>query len=132
MAAKKKVGRPTKYSTRLAAKICQQLAEGKSLRTVCKSDKMPSASTVFLWLSIHSEFSEQYEKAKQESADALVEDMLDIADDPKLNPNDKRVRIDTRKWISSKLKPKKYGDRVTHVGDEDAPVYTQIQHVIKD
>lgn len=124
-AAKKttrKPGRPSKYSKQLAAKICAQLAMGKSLRTVCKADDMPHMATVFRWIADNDEFCDQYARAKEESADALVEEMLDIADDQNEHPQSRRVRIDTRKWISSKLKPKKYGDKLTHAGDEDNPI----------
>lgn len=128
----RKPGRPTKYTKALAAKICSQLADGKSLRKVCEPASMPSKSTVFLWLANHEVFSDQYARAKAESAEAHADDILDIADDPSLHPNDKRVRIDTRKWLASKLKPKRYGDRLIHQGDEDEPVFTKVQHVIKD
>jgi hypothetical protein len=33
-----------------------------------------------------------------------------------------RLRVDVRKWIASKLRPKKYGDRTTVEGDPDKPV----------
>jgi hypothetical protein len=96
----------------------------------------------------HEEFSEQYARAKEESADALVEDMLDIADNaanpvivdgvplvvegkPVMNADaaavaHARLRVDTRKWSASKLKPKKYGDKVTQEvsGPDGAPVQT--------
>jgi len=127
-------GRPTDYTPELAAKICEQLACGISLRTVCRADSMPCAASVFLWLRKYPEFSEQYAKAKEESADALVEDILDIADDGSndwMEIKDKegaiegwrqngealqrsRLRVDTRKWIASKLKAKKYGDKIEH------------------
>ena len=51
-----------------------------------------------------------------------------IADSKEIDPNDKRVRIDTRKWAMGKLKPKKYGDRVTHAGDDDNPVVVENNH----
>lgn len=131
-AAPKKMGRPTTYTLTLADNICAQLAEGKSMRTVCKGEGMPVMSTVFLWLRTHPEFSERYTQAKAEAADALVEEMLDISDDGTndwMEIHDKegeavgykingehvqrsRLRVDTRKWIASKLKPKKYGERV--------------------
>lgn len=129
---KRPPGRPTTYTQEIADRIYAQLAEGKSMRTVCKADDMPAMSTVFLWLRTHHEFSEQYAKAKEESADALVEEMLDIADDGtndwmeqhsqdgeavgyKLNGEAvqrSRLRVETRKWIAAKLKPKKYSDKV--------------------
>jgi hypothetical protein len=123
-------GRPTDYNEEIAAEICSQLADGLSLRTICLSDEMPNKSTVFLWLRKHPEFNDQYAKAKEESTDALFEEIIDIADDGsndwmrKNNPDNEgyitngealqrsRLRVDTRKWALSKLKPKKYGDRV--------------------
>ena len=81
---------------------------------------------MFRWLRDNEEFRHQYEIAKEASADALAEDMLEIADDPKDNPQNKRVRIDTRKWIASKLKPKKYGHNRISSGDEDAPTIHRI------
>jgi hypothetical protein len=47
---------------------------------------------------------------------------LKIADDPRLEPNDRRVRLDTRKWLMSKLHPARYGDKVQVAGDPDNPV----------
>ena len=128
-------GRPTTYTEETAAKICEGLSEGKSLRTVCREEGMPALSTIFLWLKAHPKFSEQYAIAKDECADALVEDMLDIADNQVETPlvvegivvtdkngetvmvrdnvavNHAKLRVDTRKLAASKLKPKKYGDR---------------------
>jgi len=131
-------GRPSEYTEELADNICAQLSDGASLRTTCLSDDMPDKSTVFRWLRTHEEFRDQYARAKEESADALTDEMLDIADD---GSNDwmkrhgkedeeywvangehiqrSRVRIDVRKWIASKLKPKKYGDKLMHGGDPD-------------
>ena len=127
-----KIGRPTTYTQELADEICAQLAEGKSMRTVCLADGMPAMSTVFKWLREHPLFSEQYTKAKAEAADAMVEEMTDIADDGRndwMEVHDKdgnaigwkvngehvqrsRLRVETRKWIAAKLKPKKYGDKI--------------------
>lgn len=50
----------------------------------------------------------------------MSEDMLDICDDKDLDPNHKRIMVDTRKWLASKLKPKRYGDKLALGGDEDA------------
>lgn len=122
-------GRPTKYSQALADKICARLAMGESMRSVSRDPAMPVPSTMFKWIRERPEFSKQYTKAKEESADALYEDLIDIADDgsndwmEKNDPDNpgyqfngehyqrSRLRLDTRKWMASKMKPKKYGDR---------------------
>lgn len=112
------MARPTTYTKDLAAKICQELAQGKSLRTVVKDETMPASSTVFLWLQEHEEFSEQYARAKQESADAMAEDVLEISDDKSMDMMGPAViaraklQVDTRKWLMAKMKPKKYGDSI--------------------
>lgn len=133
------MGRPSTYSTDIAAEICAELAGGRSLRSVCNDERMPDKATVFRWIAAHPEFRDQYARAKEESADALVEDMLSIADD---GLNDtytdedgservmqdviqrSKLRVDTRKWIASKLKPKKYGDKVQQEvsGPDGGPV----------
>lgn len=148
---KKKLGRPTIYTSELTERICAELACGKSLRTVCKSEDMPGLETVFRWLREKPAFRDQYVHAKNESADALVEEMLDIADDGtndwmeqldkdgnsvgwKLNGEHvqrSRLRVDTRKWVASKLKPKKYGDNidVNHGGQSNNPIHMLVQAV---
>ena len=121
-------GRPSIYTLELADRICERLAAGESMRSVARDPGMPNCSTMFKWIRENEEFSNQYAKAKTESADALVEDMLDIADneahqeikvDGKLvkvkdgaSVAHARLRVDTRKWAASKLKPKKYGEKI--------------------
>ena len=118
------MARPSDYTKELADKICSQLSEGISLRTVCLADDMPDKSTVFRWLRENKEFQDQYARAKEESADAMSEEILDISDESldviKKGAEKKssalaqaqRLRVDTRKWIMSKMKPKKYGDKL--------------------
>lgn len=99
------------YSQELGDKICAQISEGRSLSSVCRELGI-HRQRVFEWLRVHESFLTQYTIAKEESADALAEEMLDIADDRNDDPQSRRVRVDTRKWIASKMKPKKYGDKV--------------------
>lgn len=121
---KRPKGRPSDYTQELADEICERLSEGQSLRTVCSDDKMPSRKTVFSWMRKHPDFLNQYTRAKQESADALAEEILDISDDAeaaiKGTAEKKssaiaqayRLRVDTRKFIMAKMKPKKYGEKI--------------------
>ena len=142
----KKIGRPSTYTQDLADRLCAELAMGRSLRSVCEADDMPSAVTVFAWMRTNEEFLKQYARAKEESADAMSDEILDIADD---GTNDwvlrrggyvvdreaterSKLRVDTRKWIMSKMKPKKYGDKLDVTSDgkrvQAAPVIiSQIQ-----
>lgn len=106
-------GRPSDYTQDIADEICEKLAYGQSLRSICEgSDSLPSARTVFRWLREHEEFCQQYARAKEESADSMVDDIVRIADNEEEDAQSRRVKIDARKWVASKLKPKKYGDKV--------------------
>jgi hypothetical protein len=126
------MGRPSDYSQELADVICAQLSDGKSLRSICRQESMPSTTTIFNWLRTNEPFLEQYARAKEESADALADDMLEIADDLSEEAQSRRVRVDTRKWIASKLKPKKYGDKLELAGDPKSPLGVVIQATISD
>jgi hypothetical protein len=125
-------GRPSDYTQETADKICALITEGKSLRSICKAEDMPSVVTVFAWMRKHPEFLKQYAIAREEQAEGIIEECFEIADDAandwmeqhgedgtigwKLNGEHvqrSRLRIDTRKWAVGKLAPKKYGDRQT-------------------
>jgi hypothetical protein len=123
----------TEYSPEIADAICELVAEGKSIRAICKVDEMPAMSTIFKWLSEQPTFSEQYARAKEVQAEGFAEELIDIADDISNDvtgeldmPNGvavqrAKLRVDTRKWIASKLLAKKYGDKlaVEHTVDDN-------------
>lgn len=141
-------GRPSDFTPELADRICARLSDGESLRTVCTADDMPDKATVFRWLRTNQAFCDQYTRAKEESADALSDEMLDISDDAR---NDwmlrnhgeddpgwvangehiqrSRLRIETRKWLASKLKPKKYGEKLALGGADDLPAI-QVKEIL--
>ena len=132
----------TIYSAETAFKICEAIADGQSLRSICAEADMPAKSTVLRWLADdqHEGFLAQYELARQAQADAIVDEIVDIADDATNDwmerlPEDKRgpgwdlngehvqrskLRIDTRKWLAARLRPKVYGDKLdlTSGGDK--------------
>ena len=60
--AKRKRGRPSRYTSELAAVICERLAEGETLRSICRDDKMPDKATVLRWLGdkAKTDFRDQY------------------------------------------------------------------------
>lgn len=114
--------RPSDYTEEIAAAICERMADGESLRSICRDDAMPSKSSVFKWLRLHKSFADQYARALESRADSHADDLIDIADDPALDPNDKRVRIDARKWVAARLRPKVYGEKTLHGSDPDNPL----------
>jgi hypothetical protein len=140
------IGRPTTYSHEIAVLICEMIADGNPLRRITKMDGMPRSSTVYLWLLQHKEFSEIYTRAREDQADALADEIVEIADEqPELVPMyDKegqlievkidtafmawqKNRMDARKWTASKLKPKKYGERQILAGDAENPLEVKQQ-----
>lgn len=114
-------GRPSKFTKAVADSICEQIAQGRSLRSICQSKTMPSMATVMNWLAINDVFLEQYARAREAQADALFDEIIDIADN---SDNESvqvaKLRIDARKWMAGKLKPKKYGDssRIDHTSSD--------------
>ena len=123
-------GRPTDYCVEVADEILERIADGESLRSICREEHMPSKSAVFRWLGLHDEFRDQYARAREAQADSLFDDVLEIADDARndwMERNGKddvgwalngehvqrtRLRIDARKWMAGKLRPKTYGEKI--------------------
>jgi hypothetical protein len=109
---------------------------------------MPNKATVFRWLGLHKSFRDQYARAREAQADALADEILDIADDG-LNDSYEdedgnrrtdydviarsKLRVDARKWIASKLKPRVYGDKpMSEEDDEDSVTPVKVEISVKD
>lgn len=124
------MARPSSFTQEVADFICEQISEGKSLRSICNEEDMPSVTTVMRWLKSGVEFREQYARSKDDSADAHAERIHQLAEEAIENPdkaNAYRVAIDAFKWTASKLKPKKYGDKLALGGDPDGvPVQVSV------
>lgn len=111
------------FTQDLFDEICERIADGESLRSICDDKQMPSRTSVFKWLSNSAELANQYARAREEQADAIFDDVKDIADMAK--PEDvqvARLRIDARKWMAGKLRPKKYGEKLELSGNAEAPL----------
>jgi hypothetical protein len=108
------VGRPSIFTPELGANICARIAIGESLRAIEADDGMPAKTTILRWLSQDEAFRDQYARAREESADVLAQEIVEIADDVSGDANRDRLRVDARKWVAAKLKPKKYGDATLH------------------
>lgn len=119
--AKRPVGRPSVYSQKLADRICTLLIEGNSLRKICRKNGMPGLRTVCSWLATNREFQQHYARAREFQAELGADEIVDVADESydKIagNKGDSarvqayRLKVEARKWVASKLLPKKYGDR---------------------
>lgn len=123
-----KRGRPTEYNAEIADKIIDIIStSNRSLASICKELDL-NPSTIYRWLDSHKEFCDNYARAKEWQADFMAEEILEIADDSSdditkefiggqlKNVENKefvsrsRLRVEARKWLASKLKPKKYAE----------------------
>lgn len=111
--------------------ILARMADGESLRSICRDKDMPNKANVFRWLAQDEGFQKAYAAAMEQRADALFEEMFDIADDARNDWMEKTsksgeafeafnreavqrsaLRVDVRKWALARMNPKKYGDKV--------------------
>ena len=150
------MGRASKYTKAKAKDICDAIASSSiSVRELSLQDDMPCESTIYKWLNDNKEFSEKYAHAKKSQLEYMANEIVDISDNAE---NDymrrygrgddedsgwvtngeaiqrSKLRIETRKWLMSKLNAKKYGDKTQLTNaDGDGPVeITQIQRTIVD
>lgn len=147
------MGRPTNYTEEIGALICEKIATSNmGLHRLHKKfpDEIPQPGTIMRWLNdeANTMFREQYARAREEQAEFLAEEMIEIADDSSRDDleietkygkevienkewvNRSRLMVDTRKWIASKLKPKKFGEKldVTSAGER----ITQVSPTVID
>ncbi len=119
-------GRPSLYAPEVVADLCEHLAAGGLLIEWCRQDGRPGVSTVYRWMEAHPDFREAYARARETGLHVMAEEVISISDDSsadtitdddgKAKPDHEwiaraRLRVDSRKWLASKLLPKVYGDR---------------------
>lgn len=110
-------------NAQLAQDVIAGLLEGKSCRTSCKDVGVPLAS-FFRWVANDESLADQYARAREMLIEHMAEDLLQISDEAVATTAagatdsgavaKQRLQVDTRKWLLSKLAPKKYGDKVEH------------------
>lgn len=122
-------GRPTTYTPELAASICKRMADGETLRAICREEGSPDLTTIYNWRRLFPEFSQQYAIARKDQADSFAEMIIDVAQqDPAYitvsiaggagekqgvdgaEVQHRRLQVDALKWIASKLRPGVYGE----------------------
>jgi hypothetical protein len=109
------MARPSSYNDDIATNILEQVADGLSMRTICESEDMPCARTVYRWLLDNDAFRQRYARAKDMQAEGMFEKITEIVqkvEDGTIDPQQARVAIDAIKWQAGKLKPSKYSDKI--------------------
>ena len=114
--------------------------QGMSMVKACDAVGLNRTQMLRL-IAENKEICDSYTKAREAMADKIFDDILVIADTlPPIDQNGKtdngavnhqRLRVDARKWVLSRLLPKKYGDKMELSGDQDNPIaITKIERVI--
>jgi len=125
----KQPGRPSSYTPQIAREICERLAAGESLLSICRDDHVPHRATIHRWILDDVEgFRDSYTRARELGLDVMADEILEIANTPvegvrREESEDgykevredmlghRRLQVDARKWLLAKLAPKKYGDK---------------------
>jgi hypothetical protein len=123
------------YTPEIAETILERLEDGEGLIAICRDDGMPSDGAVRHWVETdYQGFAARYAQARARGVERLADEILELSDDGsrdvKVLPDGReivdyevvarsRLRVDSRKWLLSKLLPKQYGDRVdlNHSGE---------------
>lgn len=146
------MGRPAIYNEELAAAICERIAAGETLLSIVADAEMPCYTTVCKWRRTIPDFAQMYAHAREDQADTEAEEIRAISDErpPMVGDTNhqagesasedgntrmdsafvawQRLRIDTRKWRASKMRPKVYGDKIdlTHADPAGGPVAVRV------
>lgn len=115
------------WTSEIEDEIFSRIAKGEAIRNICNDDWLPTLPTFYKRLRSDDSFIQRYAHAREVQADMIFEEILGIADEATGETvQQARLRIDARKWIAGKLRPKVYGDKVTVAGDPESPV--QVEH----
>jgi hypothetical protein len=127
----------------LAKAIIDGMAlEGLSCFKSCEAVGVP-IGTFIGWTVENEELAESYARARETLIERMAAEALAIADAPvgitihggtdSGAVQKQRLQVDTRKWMLSKIAPKKYGDKVTLAGDEENPLRVKtVRRVVID
>ena len=136
----KKPIRRHKNKAELIGLVLSGMRGGLSAFKACEAAGL-SQSTFNLWVNEDAELAAEYARAREDLIDRMANEVLELSDvDVGLQPDGKRdwaavqkhkLQVDTRKWLLSKLAPKKFGDKLELTGDPDRPLAIQkIERVV--
>lgn len=116
------------YNPVVGVEIAERVARGGSIKEISKLPGYPHHRTIRHWISHEEEFSRIIWDARREAAQTMADEIVSISDDRTMDPGERRVMVDARKWVAAKLLPE-YNDRVTVSGDAKNPVLALLAHV---
>ena len=106
--------------------VLAQVAAGRSVR-MATADNGVHPMQFYRAIDADAALRERYARAKSAGLEVWADEINDIADEALpdgASVAKARLQVDTRKWLLSKLVPKKYGDRldVEHGGNINVTV----------
>jgi hypothetical protein len=100
------------YSPFVAERICDEVASGRTLdRIAIEEPWAPSARQMRYWLNEHPDFKATYHDAMHMRAEKAAQEILEVADDLTVDPEDRKIMIAARQWLAGKLNPRDWGER---------------------
>lgn len=126
----------SKFSDELFDKICEIIAtSNRGLVSICKEVEI-SPVTFYSWIDSDKKLMNKYARAKELQSEFLVEEIIALSDNErpvteeisnsegtytvtKDNYNRTRLQVDSRKWLASKLYPKKFGEKLSSDKDSE-------------
>lgn len=132
------MGRPSLYTPETAAEICERVASGETLRSICASEGMPAWASIHRWLEAHAEFRAQYARARDQQADSHADEVLDLARSLHGRDSDGisagRSEIAALQWRAGRMAPKRWGERTSHEisGPDGAPISLDARNTVAE
>lgn len=115
------MARPSEFDQEIADRLCEWLAEGKSLNKFCAIEGNPAQTTIRRWRESNPEFRSQYAQARIDQYYVYADQIIDISDKEDGDVMRDRLRVDSRKWLLSKRIPHEFGDRVSEASQKPEP-----------
>jgi hypothetical protein len=123
----------------IADMVLKGMRSGLSAFKACQAAGVPQ-STFSRWVDDDATLAENYARAREDLIERMAQEVLELSDsDVGLLPDGKKdwaavqkhkLQVDTRKWLLSKLAPKKFGDKIEVSGDPTNPLVTRIERVV--
>lgn len=129
---KPSIGRPGSISQQIAEQICERLAHGETLISICADPDMPGSSSVYRLIEANEKFREQYRRARELQAHYHADQVTEIALatlEGQLDPQAARVALQALQWRTSKPHPKTYSDRVDHRHEHKINIGSVVQEL---
>lgn len=131
---KTKTAKPERDKYAICQAVLQGMRDGLSAFKACQAAGVPQ-STFNRWVDADAKLAEDYAHAREDLIERMANEVLELADSEVPETGDgkrdwqaiqqRKLQVDSRKWLLSKLAPKKYGDRLELAGDKENPLQVQ-------